>query len=98
MALGKGSKENDVQESELPEVCFYATEVGNGRVFVQIRKKKSKNTFAVWVTGGTKPKVTDEKVSRQKIENASKSRRLILENTTIIDCDVRRLLKILKAK
>lgn len=72
----------DVQESELPEVCFYANQVGNGRVFVQIRKKKGKDIFAVWVSGGINNKATDEKISRKNLEETLRTGKL-LENVKI---------------
>ena len=58
----------DVQESELPEVCFYAERVGsNNRVFIQIRKKKSKDTFAVFIIGENFP-AFDEKMTSKALE------------------------------
>ena len=97
MALGKGSKDPSVQESDLPEVCFFAGELGNGRVWVQIRKK-DKKTFAVWVHHGGKAKVTDMKVPRAKLENAFDTRELTLGQVKLIDCDSRGIKKILNAK
>lgn len=72
----------DVQESELPEVCFYAHQIGNGRIFIQIRKKSGKNTFAVWVSGGAKHIVADEKIGRKDLEETLVSGKL-LENVKI---------------
>lgn len=98
MALGKGSKDSCVQESELPEVCFHAREVGNGRVWVQIRKKKSKDTFAVWVTGGHKSRVTDEKIGRMILEASLESGVLhINTKSKITDLLVAKIRKILAA-
>ncbi len=77
LADPKRKSAQDVQESELPEVCFYAMQIGNGRVFVQIRKKKGKDIFAVWVNGGVNNKVTDEKISRTRLEESLRTGKLL---------------------
>lgn len=59
----------DVQESELPEIAFFATMVGNGQVYIQIRRK-DKHTFAVWISGVKVRRTIDEKISRKKFEKA----------------------------
>lgn len=98
MALGrKKLSAADVQESPLSEVCFYAVQEGNGRVWVQIRKKEAKNTFAVWTSGGSHATVTDEKIDREKLEEVLETGNLELTRINLLDCDLARIRKILKA-
>lgn len=72
LASPKRRSAPDVQESALPEVAFYAKMVGNGDVYVQIRKK-DKNTFAVWISGIKVRMPIDEKISRKVIKEAIKT-------------------------
>lgn len=98
MALGrKKSSKADVQESALPEVCFNAIQEGNGVVWVQIRKKESRNTFAVWTSGGAHPAVTDEKIGRKALEEALETGNLQLSRIRLLDCNIVRIRKILRA-
>lgn len=71
----------DVQESEETEIRFNAIQVGNGRVYVQIRKK-SKDAFAVTVGGGKKTSAIEGRVSRSTLEKVKTSGQL-LENVKI---------------
>lgn len=78
----------DVQESELPEVCFYAERLGGSiRIFIQIRKKNGKDTFAVFATGESIFPF-DEKMSREDLEKVLKTGKICSRLTIKIDHQV----------
>ena len=95
----KRSGHADLQESNLPTVVFNARLCGNGVVYVQIRRKEGKDTFAIWVAGPNMRPI-DEKIGSKKLEEALSGNNILTlsSGVKITKLDLSKIRKILNIK